>query len=361
MKLVLVIPILTDGGAERVAAALLNQWCLLGHSCECVLTSPRQKASYALDPRVKVCYLSEERKISFLQKIRLLHREICHFGADFIISFSPTSHYLGVRAARGTSCLCVCAERNSPRFYPSSKVQRLIRRIAFEKCSLVVFQNEGAKSFFSSKIQKKAVVIPNPVPSSSQALPSFADRRDMVLFVGRLSPQKNIPFLLDAFSTFSKDHANFSLEIFGDGPLRDELIERANRLLCSSRIVFHPFSSHISEAYLSSKLLALTSHFEGTPNVVIEGLSFGVPVVALDCDPGGCRPYINDGQNGYLLPLDSSPDQFANAMSLAIKQGEGMSRKAFESSQSLKKFASIVKIAPKWIEAMEDVSKHETK
>jgi GalNAc-alpha-(1->4)-GalNAc-alpha-(1->3)-diNAcBac-PP-undecaprenol alpha-1,4-N-acetyl-D-galactosaminyltransferase len=361
MRILLLIPILTDGGAERVAASLLNQWSFMGNVCECILTSPRQNRTYHLEKSIPILYVSENKKVSFFKKISFIHREIINFRADFLVSFAPTSHFLAVMSARGTHCKTICSERNSPRFYPSSKIERMLRYFAFKHCDWTIFQTSGAQSYFPPKIINKSSVISNPVqplPFSFKKI-DYKTRKDIILFAGRLSAQKNIGFIIDSFVLFAQNHPSYSLEIHGDGPLKNELMKKAKELPCGDRIFFFPFSDTIAQSYSSSKVLVLSSFFEGVPNVVIEAVSFGLPVVALDCDPGGCREYVIDGKTGFLLPPDCSPSVFSSALTEAVIRGQFLSDGAYQKKNELIQVSSLEAISIKWIELMKGLLNNE--
>lgn len=113
----------------------------------------------------------------------------------------------------------------------------------------------------------------------------------VILFAGNLKPVKGVDLLLEAFSRIEK--RGLQLHILGDGPLRSSLEKRASSLGISGKVFFHGSVAHreMSRWYSASDILCLPSLNEGTPNVILEALACGIPVVA--SDTGGIPEVVN--------------------------------------------------------------------
>jgi len=123
-----------------------------------------------------------------------------------------------------------------------------------------------------------------------------------LLFVGRLSPQKNVPLLLRALAGMSAD---FETTLVGDGELEDEL-KQAVADLGLRNVSFHGRAdgAELVELYRSADVFVLPSEREGMPLVLLEALAMGLPIVATDV-PGN-RDVVVDGQNGVLVPPEDA-------------------------------------------------------
>jgi glycosyltransferase involved in cell wall biosynthesis len=173
----------------------------------------------------------------------------------------------------------------------------------------------------------KTVIIPNPVDmeriekkvhGGGNPYSDHQVERHLVA-VGRLNYQKGFDLLLRAFKKSMEGIPNLHLTIVGDGPEAKSLTRLADRLGILEAVTFaghqdnpYPFMAH-------ADLLVSSSRWEGLPNVVLESLACGTPVLAFDC-PGGTREIIRDGENGWLVPL---PD--LDAMSgrmVSVARGE---------------------------------------
>jgi glycosyltransferase involved in cell wall biosynthesis len=121
-----------------------------------------------------------------------------------------------------------------------------------------------------------------------------------LLFVGRISPEKGLDDLLRAVALVP----DVALEVVGDGPMRDSCMQLADDLKIASRVVWpgrlrwgEPLFSRMRE----SDALVLPSLTEGLPQVVIEAMCMGLPVVATTV--GGVPEIVRDQENGLLVPV----------------------------------------------------------
>lgn len=149
-------------------------------------------------------------------------------------------------------------------------------------------------------------VIPNGVDTDFFSPSARTEKEDQIvnfLFVGRFQEQKNLFFLLDQFSNFIKNHPNVRLTLAGDGPLKQNLIKHASVLGIDKFIVWKPWTDRIGlkETYLTSDVLINPSLYEGMPNVVLEAMACGLPVIASNIM--GNEELVHPGENGYLFDL----------------------------------------------------------
>lgn len=131
-----------------------------------------------------------------------------------------------------------------------------------------------------------------------------------LLFVGRLAPQKGVDVLLRALAQIP---GGWRLRIAGDGPERDRLTTLANSLGLSERVDFLGWTQRdaLPALYRSADVFVFPSYDEGMPNVVLEALASGLPIVATRI--AGTEQLVNDGENGTLVP-PGNPDAFAAAL-----------------------------------------------
>ncbi len=134
----------------------------------------------------------------------------------------------------------------------------------------------------------KWVVIPNGVdlarfegvvPAAKESLGVPAERGILVC-IGRLDPQKGIDWLIEQTPRLLAAETGYDLVLVGEGPLREELVALAARLGVAARVHFVGFRGDVPAVLTASKLLVLPSRWEGMPNVVLESMAAGKPVVA---------------------------------------------------------------------------------
>ncbi|MNE24019.1 putative poly(glycerol-phosphate) alpha-glucosyltransferase [compost metagenome] len=144
---------------------------------------------------------------------------------------------------------------------------------------------------------------------------------------------------------------DFSLEIVGDGELKNDLLQLINDNNLE-RIKLTPFSSNIEDIYLDSAIYVMTSHFEGLPMVLIEALSFGMPIVSFDID---CGPsdIIDHGINGYLIE-DGDLELFADNLINLMKSPTMISKMSKASLTKRNDFGEDA-ILKKWKSVINDI------
>ncbi|WP_197443924.1 glycosyltransferase [Maioricimonas rarisocia] len=132
--------------------------------------------------------------------------------------------------------------------------------------------------------------------------------------LGRLSPEKNCPFLAEAVFTFLQRHPQARFLLVGDGESREVFEEAAERFGCSDRLHLTGLleGQDVADAYRAMNVFAFASHSETQGMVLAEAMAAGLPVVGVDAS--GVRDIVKDGQNGRLLPCDNA-ETFAAALS----------------------------------------------
>ncbi len=133
----------------------------------------------------------------------------------------------------------------------------------------------------------------------------------VILGAGRLAAQKDFPTLIRAFAAF-RQHHRARLMILGQGPRKEELLSCAREAGIEDEVDLPGFTPNPYAYLAASRLFVLSSAWEGSPNVLIEAMAVGTPVVATDC-PSGPREILRDGMLGPLVPV-GDPEAMAEAM-----------------------------------------------
>lgn len=160
----------------------------------------------------------------------------------------------------------------------------------------------------------------NPLRSISSPSPKalrkverlWGDRRFRILSVGTFKPVKNHALLLRAFSRLSNPEA--VLMLVGQGERERQLRMLASELGIAEQVIFAGFHPDPAPFYLTADLFVLSSDHEGFGNVIVEALSFGLPVVSTDC-PSGPAEILDGGRFGRLVPVGD-----VAALSRAMKE-----------------------------------------
>ncbi|HEX3269324.1 MAG TPA: glycosyltransferase family 1 protein [Ktedonobacterales bacterium] len=181
---------------------------------------------------------------------------------------------------------------------PSPSTAREVERHGFERVS--VWPRGVDSALF------------NPSQRSEEWRRAFGDKaKKIVLYVGRLSYEKNLQVLADAFKAL--DEPGVALVLVGDGPARESL----EQSLAGNAVAFTGYltGEALAMAYASADVFAFPSLTETFGQVVQEAMASGLPVVGFDAE--GVRDLVTDGETG-LLAGDQSALAFAEALRRAL-------------------------------------------
>jgi glycosyltransferase involved in cell wall biosynthesis len=153
----------------------------------------------------------------------------------------------------------------------------------------------------------------------------FDPTRRLVAQIGRLEPQKDYPTYLAAAARVAASLPDVDFLIVGEGTLRAALEAEAARLGLAERVRFTGVRHDVPALLGAVDVLALTSRFEGLPNVVIEAMATGAVAVATDV--GGARELVVPGETGVIVPVGDA-DEIAREMSRLLGDAAGARRMA---------------------------------
>lgn len=305
-RIIIVTRAMTAGGAERVIAQLSNYFVSQNIICE-IITMNKSEIMYDLDSKV-VCSAigrkSNNKIIDRFLRYSLLRKTIKSKSPDVVLSLPEDTGIYVILSLIGTGIPVYVSERNNPWVMPDVKLTRILRRIAYPFAKGIIFQTDMAKSFFSRNIQRKSVVLANPVDVTRIPEQFNGTREKTIVAAGRLEKQKNFPLLIETFSEFVKKHTDYKLYIYGEGRLRSDLETLVENLDLCDKVFLLGRKSNLLELMNSASVFVLSSDYEGIPNVLLEAMCMGMPVISTDCPSGGPRELIKNGQNGLLVPVN---------------------------------------------------------
>ncbi|WP_149264437.1 glycosyltransferase [Actinomadura sp. K4S16] len=139
------------------------------------------------------------------------------------------------------------------------------------------------------------------IPNALHVTPGVHPTLDLpvVACVGRLSYEKGVDLMLEAWERVAGRHPGWRLHIYGTGPDEADLRAQADAAGLSRSVEFRGAVSDVEEALVEASVFALPSRAEGFPMSVLEAMAYGLPTVAFDCAPG-VRVLIEDGRDGLL-------------------------------------------------------------
>jgi glycosyltransferase involved in cell wall biosynthesis len=269
---------------------------------------------YRLEPRVERLSVGNEKQsptrlaglLANFRRITKLRSALAAWRPDSVISFGDRTNVLAIVAARLLGLRIVVSERSE--FYACDIGGRLwerLRKISYPHAHKVVFQTrEVAERFCHERASVTFDVIGNPIAEEftrpvDREQDNIADH--CVVAMGRLSHEKGFDILLEAFKQIASDVPNWNLAIFGEGPCREALEARRSEYELISRVHMPGRTEFPARDLAKADIFVLSSRFEGMPNVMLEAMALGVPVVAVNCS-AGVRELSKNGQRALLVP-----------------------------------------------------------
>ena len=313
-KVLLLLPSLGGGGAERVTVTLatrLDRSLFAPH-----IAVLEKKGAYldSLPPDVPLHDLASKRvRGAILPVIRLVWKlrpavvlsNISHLNLMLLASkpLWPRGVRLWVRETILVSAW-MAAEVANPR------LMRWLYRRYYPRADGIVCQCDAMLTDLERHFgvpRHKMVRIYNPVEMeriramAAEAANPYSGPGPHLLACGRLVPMKGFDLLLQAMAEVTRTIPAAGLTILGEGPCEASLRALADRLGLADKVHFLGFQSNPYPWMKWADLFVLSSRYEGLPNVMLEALSLGTPVVGMDC-PGGVREILQPCPIGRVTP-----------------------------------------------------------
>ena len=330
--LAIFIPSMRGGGAERGTLKLATGLAGRGVSLDLVLARAEGPYMKDIPPEVPVVDLAASRTlaslpglVSYLRRVRpkvlLSSLDYANIVASWACSLSGTHPGLVLNEQNTMSKVAPNAIRRRGRLIPG------LARRAYGRADAITTVSRGVAEDLVENIgipADKIHVIHNPVvtpeliarsrePVDDEWLVPGAD--PVLLAVGRLSPQKDYPTLLEAFAELRKRRP-VKLLILGEGPLRAELEAQVSRLGLEADVRMPGFVTNPFAYMRRCSVYVMSSLYEGLPTVLIEALASGARIVSTNC-PSGPVEILDKGKYGRLVPMSDS-EALARALDEAI-------------------------------------------
>lgn len=360
-EVIIVLHTLAVGGAERRLSTVANYMVSKGISVTMLLLD-NPVVKFELNPQVKIvcvnqnpdlteydptkCDLykvSEKIEISFSDKLKLLltkvfnkakneylnseiylkcrnvipiYEYIKNYPDATVISFMTMpniSLMMAMQKLPNRALFAECIDVQSE--YPPESPYNLMRKKYFPRANAAIFQTPDEKDYYSFLPDVKKYVIPNFI--KGEIFPKRYDgerRKDIVNFC-RLSAAKDLPLLIEAYDVLHDEYPEYTLSIYGEGLLKDELLKLIKDKGLTDCAHIYDFDLKIHDKVRDAAMFVSSSYREGISNSMLEALAIGMPCVCTDCAGGGARMMIEDHENGLLVPMRD-----AKALYLGMKE-----------------------------------------
>ncbi len=289
MRVLQLIPSFVGGGAERQLVLLAPELCRLGVETHVAFVHRGVNIKSLSDSPVTLHAISCRGNHDPMILLTLL-RIIRTIRPHVIQTWLTQMDVFGGVAAKLAGVPFVLSERSSAMAYPASW-KNWLREWLGEQATAIVANSECGAMYWRSRTRGEVLhVIRNGLPlerirASNPADPAQvglpADVR-LILFAGRLNPEKNIETLLDALESILEMFPDCAALLFGDGPLRASLLDRIERMRARTRVRLLGFTDDLWRWMCRASVFVSLSRFEGNPNAALEAMAIGCPLVVSD-------------------------------------------------------------------------------
>ena len=362
-SIVLAISSLSGGGAERVMTEMANYWAAKGERVALVTLSASHADHYVLDKtvnRVALDLLWESNNLlesvgNNIARVIQLRRTIRAIRPDVVISFVEETNVRILASLLGSGIPVVVSERTNPTQYKVGRAWDFLRRVLYPFARALVVQTDDVRRWAEHVTSPRKIhVIPNFIQIRKAydvpAEKSLGFRR--IIGVGRLGFEKGFDSLIEAFALSGAASRGWRLTILGEGPERNALEELVERIGLSDAVDLPGSVADPTSWLRSSEIFVLSSRFEGFPNVLLEAMACGMPVIAFDC-PSGPSTIVRHGVDGLLVPTGDTR-ALASTIRALIENPEERKRLARRAQEVIGRF-EIDAIMNQWIQIIDKV------
>lgn len=325
MRILYSIPTLGHGGAERQLSYLAAELAARGHDVH--VASSRGGANLGRMESAGVEWhrlggTGHRDPLIFYRLLRLMGK----LKPDVVQTILTPMDIMGGAAALMTGTRWVLRESSSAPLYASGWRHRL--RLALGRMADAVVSNSAGGDLYwrTAGGAPPLHVIPNALPFDEITARADAARATgfgfepgvkVVLYAGRMDAGKNVESLIAALAHVA-DEVPFIAVMCGDGPSRPRLERMARELGIAHRVVFKGYVDNLWELISAADVCVSLSRFEGCPNVVLEAMACGCPLVVSDIPAH--REVLDERSARFAGPNDTR--QVAAALKATLAFGD---------------------------------------
>ena len=322
------------GGVERIALRLVHRWRATG--IDAPLFLGRTDGAMAQDVGAGLDFVTPKRRWpgiahwETLWMVATLPRAVRAIRPDVLFCAGNTYAFVAVmlKLVLGRDCPPIVAKiSNNLDRADASWFYRVFYRIWLRIQGLAIDHFVGMEKPMRAEIVQgigvspaRVAIIPDPALSEAQILTLRAPMVEKApapgrrfVTIARLAPQKNLALMLRGFARGSAP--DDTLTLFGDGPERTALEALTTSLGIAGRVEFRGYVANPAGLLSGYDTLLLSSHYEGVPAVILEGLAANIGIVATDCSRS-MGALLQQGALGTLVPIGDEAG-FAAAIAAA--------------------------------------------
>lgn len=358
LKVVFVLPNLEGGGTHKVMLTLLSHLSREKFKPHLIVVVNKGELRHLIPSDIDVTFLD----VDWVPKGFLpILKNIRRIKPDIVLSATGTVNLMAIMMkpflgrktriiARESTCISESLKEPSYPRYP--RLMKSLYRSFYPKADQIICQSSYMMKDLEENFRvdgSKLRGIFNPLDidgittclTNSENPYSGYGKGPHIVSAGRLCYAKNFEALISAFKVFKQDNNSARLWILGQGPMKQELLDYCDRLAILDVVFFPGFETNPYPWFKYADLFVSSSRFEGLPNVLLEALACGCPVLATDC-PGGTRE---------IMELTGNADRLVDPANLRIRPEHIERSNSSNTLDLLRKHFGIATIVKKYDQA----------
>lgn len=368
------------GGLQRIVTTLSNEFSKYYEVTIICLMETKNKLDYGLSKSVKVINL----KNSFVKKIflipfkivrkinkkiglykydssiyDLLENMIPYYNRRKLIKYFKNNKFSYVICTGLPCCILMSMMKekisqpmigwwhSSYENYVNSKKYAMKRiKNSLKKMDLTIVLSTNDKRLIEENFNVNTEVLYNPIRIDEKMQCSTLQNKEF-LAVGRYHSIKRFDLLIKAFYIFHKSNKEWKLSIVGEGEEHSKLQQLINKLELNEFVNLTGVTNDIDKFYKRATAFLMTSKSEGFPTVILEAMSYGLPIIAFDIPV--FKEMLNE-KNSFILE-QGDIEGFAEKMLIVANNFEKREEMAKNSIENVKKF-DIKNVMNEWIKIL---------
>ncbi len=332
-RICFIIASFSNGGVNRVVSNLSNEFVKRSIEVDVVaLSSQYLETKELYNDKVKLKCLTSPRFFSFLPLWLFFLKNRQYDAVISSVEFVNVHTIIAYKFSWLHSKLIVSTHTDltAEKKQNTSLILKIVYRLSsilYPLADHVCAVSQGVADSIHKELalnKMKIHVIYNPIVHLDDliltpAVPHkwYRENIPVIIGCGRLTKAKNFQLLISTFGRLLRTHA-IRLIILGDGELKNDLLRQIDKLNLNDDVYLAGKVTNPLDYFFYSRMLVVTSSWEGFGNVLVESLSVGCPVISVDC-PSGPSEILEKGVWGKLVKMND-PEELYCAMIEELEQ-----------------------------------------
>jgi len=340
----IVTPGLKRGGMERVISELSNYMANERYKIT-IISLLRSEVGYFFDEKVEIIFPTYVYKSNVFNKFKVfkfLYSQIKKINPDVVLGFSEIFNPLTIIASKLRGKRVFVSDRSNP-LRKQNFINRNFRKFTYPFADGIIAQTQRAKQIFIKRNYNKNIkVIANPLKQINNH--KLNSHLKGIVHVGSLIKRKNQTELIRIFHQLNIE--DWKLYLVGEGPERTTIESLIQELNLGNQVFLIGEVDDVDTWLSKGSIFSFVSLAEGFPNALSEAMAFPLASIAYDC-PTGIKELINDGENGFIVPLHNF-EEYKTKLGMLI-ENEDLRLKMMKNSFLIREKYTIQNISDEFL------------